>query len=555
MFAYKYPKLFLISFFCTITALHAQESERKEPLINLPTLATSWEDGLPIGNGMQGALIWQKQNAVRMSLDRADLWDERPVKNQNRPEFKFEWVLRQWKANNYQAVQQLFDAPYQQEAGPTKLPGAALEIEIPTAWGAANSASVNTYKALAAVTFSSGVRLQAFVSSHIPFGMFRIQNSKTVPVFRLMPPDYEGKTTGDKANSLAKLGYKQGAVETIPNGYTYLQEGYNGFKYRVTVLYAQQKGGTIEGIWQITSGKEGKGIDAPDLVSLNAYLRQGFDLTLTKHVEWWFAYWGKSDINIPDKNLQRHWYLAHYFLGSTSRTGGPAISLQSVWTADNGLLPPWKGDFHHDLNTQMSYWPAYTANHLDESMVFNDFLDARKETFKDYTKKYFEKEGMNVPGVMSFQGTPLGGWIQYAFSPTVSAWILQHYYWQWKYSMDTEFLKTRAYPWAKETAKFLEQMTKPDARGQRQLPLSSSPEMFDNSAKAWFPENTNHDLALMHFAWHASAEMAGALGNKKDSTHWKTLQQAFPRWHRHRVRNSSLPPMCLTKLRTATFRT
>ena len=30
---------------------------------------------------------------------------------------------------------------------------------------------------------------------------------------------------------------------------------------------------------------------------------------------------------------------------------------------------PWKvttleGDFHHDLNTQLSYWPAYASNQL-----------------------------------------------------------------------------------------------------------------------------------------------------------------------------------------------
>ena len=32
--------------------------------------------------------------------------------------------------------------------------------------------------------------------------------------------------------------------------------------------------------------------------------------------------------------------------------GAPPIPLQGVWTADDGGLPPWKGDYHHDLNTQ-----------------------------------------------------------------------------------------------------------------------------------------------------------------------------------------------------------
>jgi alpha-L-fucosidase 2 len=34
------------------------------------------------------------------------------------------------------------------------------------------------------------------------------------------------------------------------------------------------------------------------------------------------------------------------------------MPLQGVWTADAGGLPPWKGDYHNDLNTQMTYSPG-----------------------------------------------------------------------------------------------------------------------------------------------------------------------------------------------------
>jgi alpha-L-fucosidase 2 len=27
-----------------------------------------------------------------------------------------------------------------------------------------------------------------------------------------------------------------------------------------------------------------------------------------------------------------------------------------------------ESDFHNDLNTQLSYWPAYTGNHLQEAV-------------------------------------------------------------------------------------------------------------------------------------------------------------------------------------------
>jgi len=50
-----------------------------------------------------------------------------------------------------------------------------------------------------------------------------------------------------------------------------------------------------------------------------------------------------------------------HFNGAASRPDAPPIPLQGVWTRDDGDLAPWKGDFHHDLNTQMTYLAYHTA--------------------------------------------------------------------------------------------------------------------------------------------------------------------------------------------------
>ena len=38
-----------------------------------------WDEAIPLGNGLTGALIWQKEGRLRIAIDRADLWDLRPV--------------------------------------------------------------------------------------------------------------------------------------------------------------------------------------------------------------------------------------------------------------------------------------------------------------------------------------------------------------------------------------------------------------------------------------------------------------------------------------------
>ncbi|WP_449436431.1 glycosyl hydrolase family 95 catalytic domain-containing protein [Pedobacter steynii] len=219
--------------------------------------------------------------------------------------------------------------------------------------------------------------------------------------------------------------------------------------------------------------------------------------------------------------------MEQYKFGSVARADAPPISLQAVWTADNGRIPPWKGDYHHDLNTQLSYWPAYSGNHLTEAMGYINHMEQNKANYKRYTKLYFGAEGIAVPGVTTLDGTEMGGWIQYSLSPTVSSWLAQHYYLQWRYSMDRAFLKNKAYPWIKGTALFLENITVKDANGHRKLKISSSPEINDNDLSAWFLENTNYDLALMKFTFKAAAELATELGLKTEAAKWSKLLNEF----------------------------
>ena len=92
------------------------------------SLAKRWDEGIPLGNGWLGVLIWQKDNKLRMSLDRVDLWDDRPMPEIDK--LKFSWVVQQVKKGEYDTVQKLGDEPYEKYAAPTKIPGAALEFDL-----------------------------------------------------------------------------------------------------------------------------------------------------------------------------------------------------------------------------------------------------------------------------------------------------------------------------------------------------------------------------------------------------------------------------------------
>ncbi|QKJ33177.1 glycoside hydrolase N-terminal domain-containing protein [Mucilaginibacter mali] len=477
---------------------------------------------MPLGNGMLGALIWGKGDKLRLSLDRADLWDERQaMPDLNR--YNFKWVQQQVDKKEYGIVQQTLDAPYDTKPYPTKLPAGAIEFNI-SRLGKVISNVLDIKTALNTVKFESGVVFNCYIHATKNQGFFGFENLKDTDVLpELIVHNYAGneKATNDNTHAgqgLQKLGYAKGEVIKTANTIRYRQPVYDGHFYEILIRWTKM-GNKLIGLWTVTK-------DAPaDIPAISEKAKEptGWD----SHVKWWAEFWNKSSISIPDELVQRQYYLEQYKLGSVARKGAPAITLQAVWTADNASLPPWKGDFHNDLNTQLSYWPTYTSNHLAEGKTFTDWLWKVKGESEKYTKAYFGVDGINIPGVVTLSGYPMGGWIQYSQSPTVGAWCAQHFYWQWKYSMDPQFFKEQAYPYITQSAKFLEGITFLQ-NGVRKLPLSSSPEYNDNAITAWFKEWSNFDLGLAKFLFKAAAEVSQVKGDKAGQEHWLTILSQLP---------------------------
>lgn len=521
-------KYALLVYYILLTACAFAQPAKHD--MHFDTLAKRWDEAVPLGNGIIGALIWQRSDHLRFSLDRANIWDLRPMKGLYRPEFSYQWVVDHVNKKDYSPVQKYFDEPYDNEPAPSKIPGGALEFNTAD-WGKVRFVNLHLADALCRVEWANGTILKTFVHATASVGWFRFENVNADIVPQIVAPRYQGavKVSGDPVggDDLSRLGYPQGTITRQGNNITYVQKGWNGFSYQINVSWHKKDLHTIEGVWSISSQYPDQKKNVIAAVTNEKALVRGYDKDYTSHSSWWKRFWSKSAIHIPDALLEKQWYLEQYKFGAASRQGAPPISLQAIWTADNGRLPPWKGDFHHDLNTQLSYWPGYSANHLDESMAYLDHLDQNKANYKRYTKMYFGKTGLAVPGVTTLDGTEMGGWIQYSLSPTVSAWLGQHYYLQWRYSMDRGFLQRRAYPWIKDAATFIENITILDNTGHRTLPISSSPEINDNDISAWFHQNTNYDLSLMKFIFKAAAEMASELGIKTEASHWKKILSQY----------------------------
>jgi alpha-L-fucosidase 2 len=493
-------------------------------------LADVWDEAMPLGNAMVGNLVWQKEGKLRFSLDRADLWDLRPMENIDFDKWKFQNVYEHWKADNYEKVQQVFDVPYDQLPALSKIPAGALEFDI-VKLGKVKLVSLDVETATCVVDWENGAKLTTFVHAEKPVGWYKFENLPENISIELVSPAYnrenkEGKTSQSR-NDLNQLEYPQGEITKGDNSFTYNQNGWGYFSYQIHTSW-EESGNEMTGCWSVSSANKGWEPSPKASEVVNNDMTIGYNSSNKTHLNWWKNYWKQSHVEIPDSLLERQYYLEMYKFGAAARADAPPIALQSVWTADHGKLPPWKGDFHHDLNTQLSYWPAYAGNYLNLEEGFLSWLWKYRPAFKKYTKDYFGVEGMNVPGVTTLEGEPMGGWIQYSMGQSVASWLGHHFYLHWKFSMDRDFLEERAYPWLKDVSIFLDEVSVKGEDGKRKLLMSSSPEIYDNSAKAWFEETTNFDLSLIRWNFEKAAELANELGLTEEATKWTQILSEWP---------------------------
>ncbi|MGD8500566.1 MAG: glycoside hydrolase N-terminal domain-containing protein [Phycisphaerales bacterium] len=517
-------------FFAVVLVAFSHGQPRVEHGLHYKTPAMVWDEAMPLGNGSLGALVWGDGKPLRISLDRTDLWDLRPVPEFHTAEYSYR-NMRQWVEEGRLAdLRRLYDDPYG-HPGPTKIPAGRIELTLDDD-PVFENASLNLAEATASVQFDDQDKADVFVHAVEPFGMVRIASRRSVNI-RLLAPPFAGEVADEagpgkiSAGDLASLRY-EAPVELSGNSWTgYLQEGWGGFKFAVVVSWHKSED-TWLGAWSIATSNESQDPLMTARSRCEKALRTGFARALMTHGRWWDSHWGKSSIRVPNAIIERQWYLEMYKFGAAARPNTPPISLQGPWTADNMKIPPWKGDYHHDLNTELSYWPAYSGNHLDGALGYVDWLWETRENARAWTRRFFALPGLNVPMTADLNQEQIGGWHQYTHSATTAAWLAHHFYLQWRYSMDREFLSSRAYPWLRDVSVFLEAVTEKAADGKRTLPLSSSPEINDNRLDAWFPAITNYDLALIRWVFEKTAELAVEAGKGEEAQRWRDVLAEMP---------------------------
>jgi alpha-L-fucosidase 2 len=317
-------RIFLLAIIVCWLAFTSLAQPKKEHNLVFDSLATRWDEAIPLGNGWLGALIWRKEDKIRISLDRVDLWDDRPMKEIEK--LKFAWVVQQVKKGQYDTVQKLGDEPYEKYPAPTKLPGAALEFDLHSI-GKVISNELDIKTGLSEIKFDNGIIFHNYIHASMQVGYFSFENLPTGQSFSsifpaLIIPNYNTGGTGTNGNSvegigLEKLGYKQGKLIKATNSVRYHQPTWNNNYYEVFVKWYRLPGNLLIGQWTISNNKSAQ-LKDPDFK-----LKE--PTGWPTHIKWWDDYWSRSSVMLPDKNLEKQYYLEMYKFACVARSNTPPI--------------------------------------------------------------------------------------------------------------------------------------------------------------------------------------------------------------------------------------
>lgn len=166
----------------------------------------------------------------------------------------------------------------------------------------------------------------------------------------------------------------------------------------------------------------------------------------------WKTIWYRSFMDYGDDYLNNLWYLTMYYAHASQGGDYPGRFNNGLWTW-NRDVQNWNFYFH--WNQQQLYWPLNAAGHHELVAPYLKFRFQSLEQGKKDAKEFFQTEGAFIADVTERRGYNS---INELDNHTPVAEIALDFWRQYKYTGDKKFLIEKALPFIVEASKFFESL-------------------------------------------------------------------------------------------------
>jgi alpha-L-fucosidase 2 len=495
--------------------------------------ATQWVEALPIGNGRLGAMVFGGVERERLQLNESSLWSGGPKdwNNPKAPEVLAEvrrLIAQELYAEADRAARGM-QGPFTQsylplgdlhlafEHGDVAQDGYRRQLDIATATAETRYKIGET--SYTREVFASHpdevivVRLTADKPGMITFtalldSQLRHRLAADGDVLRLIgrapahvDPSYHDTALPVRYDDAEGMTFETQLSAVATGGRTWIDQGQLHVQGADEVVLRLAAATSFNG-FDKSPAREGK---APALIAagqLRAATRKMFTRLREAHIADHRAFFDRVSLEIesssPPSNLptderiatlgakdpslvQTLFQYGRYLLIACSRPGGQPANLQGLW--NDHVRPPWSSNFTININTEMNYWPAETANLAELHEPLLDFIEHLAVNGRTTARVNYGARGWVAHHNSDIwaQSAPVGEygsgdpvWANWSGS---SAWLSQHLFEHFAFGGDKVFLRDRAYPVMKGAAEFYLDFLVPNENGYLVTSPSASPEL------------------------------------------------------------------------------
>ncbi len=449
-----------------------------------------WENALPLGNGMLGAMVYGNVEKETIKLNEHTLWSGGPYQNDvpetldALPEIRQLIFDGKHKTAENLANKVMFG---KKSSGQIFQPAGNLEISFPGQKEYKNyHRELDLEKAIAKTSYM----VDGVTYTRTAFAAF----GNRVIVMRLTG-DQPGQIsfTANYSTPHKKFSIHSSAKDLILDGISSDHEGIKGMvKYQVMSRFKNEGGNISTSDSSITvNGANAVTIYISISTNFNNYLdvigdaaaraadelekatAKSYENLFSTHVATYQKYFNRVQLDLgttkavalpTDQRLANfrnsddpafvtlYYQFGRYLLISSSQPGGQPANLQGIW--NDKLYPAWDSKYTININAQMNYWPAEPTNLAE---LHEPFLKMVKEL--SATGAITAKNMYGARGWVAHHNTDIWrstGPVDGAFWGIWNAgggWTSQHLWQHYLYNGDKNYLRT-VYPILKGAALF-----------------------------------------------------------------------------------------------------
>ena len=568
----RYKTLAILSLLLLFGCQHFDVQQDSSLVIRFDRPASVWEESLPLGNGRIGMMPDGGVDKELIPLNEISLWSgsKQNTDNPQAQAFLPQIQTLLFEGRNMEAQQLMYSTFVCGGKGSGKGNGANTpygsfqlfgNLHITYHHETTDSATnylrtLDLNKALSSTTYSKdGVRFrrEAYTAFGEDIGVFHLTADRAEALsFSLELERPEHSQTRVEGKDLLMVGRLPDGVDST---------SCQGMRFAARIRVLLPKEGTLktaentltveqasEAVVLIALATDYFGKD-PE-TKIQEQLDQAAQKTLRsikgKHIDSFRSFFGRASLHLESSGREQlpmderlkayasdgndpsldalYFQYGRYLLISSTRVGLLPPNLQGLWC--NTIQTPWNGDYHLNINLQMNHWLAEQTNLSELHLPLIEWTKKQVPSGRNTAKVFYNAQGWvtHILGNL-WEFTAPGEHPSWGATNTSAAWLCQHLYHHYLYTMDKAYLE-EVYPVMKEAALFFTDMLVRDPRnGYLVTAPTTSPEnhfrTFDGTAAIC--AGSTMDNQIIRELFSNTIEASIVLG--KDSTFANILKE------------------------------